>query len=72
LAAEKGTKGGQGDAPGREKTSGRKRDILGHRWQRNRPEEPAAKADFGERFGQPCGVFFGEKREGRERGEGAL
>jgi hypothetical protein len=26
----------------------------------------------GERFGQPCGVFFGEKREGRERGVGAL
>jgi hypothetical protein len=42
LAAEKGTKRGQGDAPGREKTSGRKRDILGHRRQRNRPEEPAA------------------------------
>jgi hypothetical protein len=29
-------------------------------------------ADFGERIGQPCGVFFGEEREGRERGEGGF
>jgi hypothetical protein len=46
--------------------------VRGHRRQRNRPEEPAAMADFGERFGQPCGVFFRGKREGRERGVGAL
>jgi hypothetical protein len=32
----------------------------------------AEAANFGERFGQPCGVFFGEEREGRERGGAAL
>jgi hypothetical protein len=32
----------------------------------------AEAANFGEQFRQPCGVFFGEKREGRERGVGAL
>jgi hypothetical protein len=29
-------------------------------------------ADSGEEIGQPGGFFFGEKREGRERGVGAL
>jgi hypothetical protein len=29
-------------------------------------------ADFGERFGQPCGVVCGEKREWQERGSGGF
>jgi hypothetical protein len=32
----------------------------------------AEAANFGERLVQPCGVFFGEEREGRERGGVAL
>jgi hypothetical protein len=39
---------------------------------RNRRCTAAAPAGSGDEIGQPGGFVFGEKREGRERGVGAL